>query len=232
MSQGKANAIIAGASGLVGDELLHQLLAHPHFHTVYSLSRRELPFHSKKLVQIIHPELRVTAWDETDPMPTHGFICLGTTKKQAGSNQALEAVDFQLVKDVATTMHLLGVRHLVVISSLFAHPWSPSHYLRCKGKMEQAIRKMGFSHCIFVRPGPIKGERSVPRQDEQVVQGIFDIIKPLTIGPIAHLAPIPAEEVARSMLDLSLLAEDKLIDAVTVVSGKALFPDSHHVLQD
>lgn len=232
MSQGKANAIIAGASGLVGDELLHQLLAHPHFQTVYSLSRRELPFHSKKLVQIIHPELRVTAWDETDPTPTLGFICLGTTKKQAGSNQALEAVDFQLVKDVATTMHLLGVKHLVVISSLFAYPYSPSHYLRCKGKMERVIRKMGFSHCIFVRPGPLKGERSKPRSDEQVVQGVFDIIKPLAIGPLAHLTPIPAEEVARSMLDLSLLAEEELINAVTIVSGKALLPEPHHVLQD
>ncbi len=126
-------------------------------------------------------------------------------KKQAGSNQALEAVDFQLVKDVATTMHLLGVRHLVVISSLFAHPWSPSHYLRCKGKMEQAIRKMGFSHCIFVRPGPIKGERSVPRQDEQVVQGIFDIIKPLTIGPIATWPPFqPRKSLAQCLISLCL----------------------------
>ncbi|OLQ76166.1 nucleoside-diphosphate sugar epimerase [Photobacterium proteolyticum] len=232
MYQGTANAIIAGASGLVGDELLHQLLAHPHFHTVYSLSRRELPFHSKKLVQIVHPELRVTTWGETDPTPTIGFICLGTTKKQAGSKQALEAVDFQLVKDVATTMQLLGVRHLVVISSLMAHPWSPSHYLRCKGKMEQAINKMGFSHSVFVRPGPLQGERSVPRQDEQVVQGVFSAIKPLMLGPLGHLIPIPAEDVARSMLELSLLAENEQLGAVSTVSGKQLIPDSHHVLQD
>ncbi|MGR5146585.1 NAD(P)H-binding protein [Photobacterium alginatilyticum] len=232
MYQGTANAIIAGASGLVGDELLHQLLAHPHFHTVYSLSRRELPFHSKKLVQIVHPELRVTAWGETDPTPTIGFICLGTTKKQAGSKQALEAVDYQLVKDVATTMQLLGVRHLVVISSLMAHSWSPSHYLRCKGKMEKVISKMGFSHSVFVRPGPLQGERSAPRQDEQVVQGVFNVIKPLMIGPLGHLIPIPAEHVARSMLELSLLAENEQLGAVATVSGKQLFPDSHHVQQD
>jgi NAD dependent epimerase/dehydratase family enzyme len=96
MRQEKASAIIAGASGLVGDELLHQLLASEHFNIVYSLSRRELPFHSKKLSQIVHPELRVTTWDEADHTPTHGYICLGTTTKQAGSSAALEAIDYQL----------------------------------------------------------------------------------------------------------------------------------------
>ncbi|MCW8328306.1 NAD(P)H-binding protein [Photobacterium sp. SDRW27] len=227
MPQGKAYAIIAGASGLVGDELLHQLLAHPHYQTIYSLSRSELPFHSKKLVQIIHPELRVTAWGESDPTPQVGFICLGTTKKQAGSNEALEAIDFQLVKEVAATMHLLGVRHIVVISSLFACPWSPSHYLRCKGKMEKAIRAMGFDHCIFVRPGPLKGERAQPRKDELLVQGVFTLFRPLVIGPLAHLNPIPAERVARSMLELSLLAESNHTEPVTVVSGKALQADPH-----
>ncbi|MDX1303725.1 NAD-dependent epimerase/dehydratase family protein [Photobacterium sp.] len=228
MSQVKASAIIAGASGLVGDELLHLLLAHDHFQRVYSLSRRELPFHSKKLVQIIHPELRITAWDESDITPTYGFICLGTTKKQAGSNAALEAVDFQLVKDVATTMQLLGVTNLVVISSLFAHPWSPSHYLRSKGKMEKALSKLGFSRCTFVRPGPLKGERSKPRHGEIISQRIFALIKPLLVGPLAHLNPIPAEDVARSMLALSL--EHKRVDnhSVRIVAGKSIQPHTHH----
>ncbi|ELR63703.1 Putative nucleoside-diphosphate-sugar epimerase [Photobacterium marinum] len=225
MSQGTANAIIAGASGLVGDELLHQLLGHPHFQTVYSLSRHELPFHSNKLVQIIHPELRITSWEDSDLTPTIGFICLGTTKKQAGSNKALESVDLHLVKEVATTMHLLGVKHIVVISSLFASRYSPSHYLRCKGKMERALKKIGFDHCVFVRPGPLKGERVKPRKDELLVQSIFKLLRPIAIGPLAHLNPIPAEDVARAMLELALLAEDNVLSKVTIISGKALFPD-------
>ncbi|WP_299013543.1 NAD(P)H-binding protein [uncultured Photobacterium sp.] len=232
MSHGKVSAIIAGASGLVGDELLHQLLGHPLIQTVYSLSRRELPFHSSKLVQIIHPELRVTSWEDTDRIPTIGFICLGTTKKQAGSNQALEAVDFQLVEKVANTMHLLGVKHIVVISSLFASPFSPSHYLRCKGKMERALKKMGFDHCVFIRPGPLKGERSQPRQDEKIVQNIFRLLQPLVIGPLAHLTPIPAENVASSMLELALLAESDALNKITTVSGRALFANQEKLMQD
>ena len=218
-----ANAIIAGASGLVGEELLHLLLNHPDFATVYSVSRRELPFYSNKLVQIVHPELRVTAWEDSDPTPTFGFICLGTTKKQAGSNQALEAVDYHLVREVAQTMQILGVRHIVVISSLFASPWSPSHYLRSKGKMEKALADMGFEHCIFVRPGPLKGERSKPRKDELFIQGIFDIFHPLAIGPLANLDPIPAEQVAKQMLALALAAGRRELPPVLTISGKMLY---------
>lgn len=215
-------AIIAGASGLVGDELLHLLLNHPDFSHVYSLARRELALHSRKLHQIIHPELRITEWENTHPTPTFGFICLGTTKKQAGSNHALEAVDYQLVKEVANTMKVLGVRHIVVISSLFANSWSPSHYLRCKGKMEKALIAMGFEHCLFVRPGPLKGERSVPRTDERLVQRILDTVHPLLIGPLANLEPVPADRVAKHMLALALAADRRELPAVVTLSGRML----------
>ncbi|MGR5154204.1 NAD(P)H-binding protein [Photobacterium swingsii] len=220
--QGNMHAVIAGASGLVGDELLHQLLAHDDIATVYSIARRELPFRSKKLKQIIHPELRVTEWNEADPTPQLGFICLGTTRKQAGSNSALKAVDYQLVKDVAATMKMLGISRIIVVSSLFAHPLSPSHYLRCKGKMEQAINSMGFEHCTFVRPGPLKGERSKPRKDEAITQGLLETLHPLLIGPFANLTPIPADRVAKIMLSHALHpSEDK--SASTVIAGKDLF---------
>ncbi|UTV26904.1 NAD-dependent epimerase/dehydratase family protein [Photobacterium atrarenae] len=222
MPYGQANAIIAGASGLVGDELLHQLLGHDQFGKIYALSRRQLPFHSKKLSQLIHPELRVTEWSDADPIPTIGFICLGTTKKQAGSSQALEAVDVHLVKAVAATMQMLGVKHLVVVSSLFASPWSPSHYLRCKGKMEKALLKMNFEHCVFVRPGPLLGERSSPRKDEQIVQWLSALLQPLTFGPLAHLRPIPAETVARAMVNLSLQAMENTLGPLTTTTGKHL----------
>lgn len=222
MTLTNAQAIIAGASGLVGDELVHLLLNHDNISKVYSLSRRELPLHSKKLVQIVNPELRVTEWHDTNAQPAYGFICLGTTKKLAGSQYALEAVDLHLVKDVARTMKIVGVRHLVVISSLFANPYSPSHYLRTKGKMEQALSKMEFEHCIFVRPGPLKGDRAQPRADEKLVQETLAILHPLMLGPLKNLEPIPAELVARQMMSLAFSAARHELPAVYRVSGRTL----------
>lgn len=216
------NAIIAGASGLVGDELLHQLLANKRFKHIYALSRRDLPFHSSKLHQIIDPLLRINSWEHETPQPQYGFICLGTTKRKAGSKSALAAVDLDLVKDVATTMKNLGVKHIIIVSSLGASSHSPSHYLRCKGKMEQAITKMGFEHCIFIRPGPLKGERSEIRTDEQLLQHVFDVINPLVVGPLKHFSPIPAEYVARSMVKMALSCQKHQLEQKTIVSGHQL----------
>ncbi|WP_419205945.1 NAD(P)H-binding protein [Photobacterium leiognathi] len=222
MNNHNLSAIIAGASGLVGHELLNQLLDNKAFSHIYALSRREFPLRSSKLQQIIDPLLRINEWEENAPAPTYGFICLGTTKKQAGSKAGLEAVDLDLVKDVATTMRNIGVQHIIVISSLGACPRSPSHYLRCKGKMEQAINNMGFDNCIFIRPGPLKGERSQIRHDEQLLQQVFDLINPLVIGPLKHFSPIPAECVARSMVKMALACKKHRLTEKTVVSGHQL----------
>lgn len=216
------NAIIAGASGLVGAELLHQLLENTRFAHIYTLTRRPLPFHSKKLHQIIDAQLQIETWNENDPSPEYGFICLGTTKRKAGSKKALEAVDLTLVKTVALTMKNLGVKHIIVVSSIGACRYSPAHYLRCKGNMEHALSLMGFENCIFVRPGPLKGERHEIRKDELALQRLFDAIEPLIIGPLKHFEPIPAEEVANSMVKMALACDKHQLQGNTVVSGHHL----------
>ncbi|MCD9535922.1 NAD(P)H-binding protein [Photobacterium carnosum] len=222
MSPHSLNAIIAGASGLVGTELLHQLLDHPRFNHIYALARRPLSFHSKKLHQIIDSQLRVIAWENDQPVPEYGFICLGSTKKKAGTNQALEAIDVNLVKNVAISMKNLGVKHLFVISSLGAYKHSPSHYLRCKGKMEQALTALAFEHCVFVRPGPLKGERNNPRKDELALQRIFETIRPIMVGPLKHFTPIPAEDVATSMVKLAMACDKQHLQPITIISGHHL----------
>ncbi|KAE8178011.1 NAD(P)H-binding protein [Photobacterium carnosum] len=222
MSPHSLNAIIAGASGLVGTELLHQLLDHPRFNHIYALARRPLSFHSKKLHQIIDSQLRVIAWENDQPVPEYGFICLGSTKKKAGTNQALEAIDVNLVKNVAISMKNLGVKHLFVISSLGAYKHSPSYYLRCKGKMEQALTALAFEHCVFVRPGPLKGERNNPRKDELALQRIFETIHPIMVGPLKHFTPIPAEDVATSMVKLAMACDKQHLQPITIISGHHL----------
>ncbi|WP_245680695.1 NAD(P)H-binding protein [Veronia pacifica] len=145
--------IVAGATGLVGDELIHQLLGDPDVAQVHVVTRRPISITSDKLVQHQNPELAVTHWQPQWPVPLQGYICLGTTKKAAGSKQGLEDVDLHLVIRVAKMMAVMGVKHLAVVSSIGSHRWSPSHYLRCKGKMEFALRNMGFERLLIVRPG-------------------------------------------------------------------------------
>ncbi|UUM31838.1 oxidoreductase [Vibrio japonicus] len=166
---------------------------------IYALSRQDLPFNHTKLQVIKDAKLEIKHWDEEALTPEYGFISLGTTKKQAGSNQALEKVDFELVSRVAQQMKVIGVKKLCVVSSLGASAHSPSHYLRCKGKMELALEQMGFDKLVFVRPGPLVGIRDNPRSDEQMVQSVLSVLKPLMIGSLANFIPIHASDVAKAM---------------------------------
>lgn len=166
---------------------------------IYALSRKDLPFYHSKLEVIKNQDLDIRDWDESKATPRYGFICLGTTKQQAGSKEALEKVDYDLVCKVAQQMKVIGVKRLCVVSSLGASIRSLSHYLRCKGKMEMAIERLGFDHVTFVRPGPLVGLREQPRTDERIVQTVSAVLKPFMIGPLAKLIPIDASTVAQSM---------------------------------
>ncbi|WP_371833266.1 oxidoreductase [Vibrio sp.] len=191
--------MIAGATGLIGTELIKQMLEAAPITHIYALSRRSLPFFHPKLEVIKDPQLQVKNWQPENPSPKYGFICLGTTIKQAGSKKELERIDYHLVCEVAQTMKLLGATQIAVTSSYGASPHAISHYLRCKGKMEMAIERMGFNHVTFVRPGPLVGLRDTPRKDEAVIQLVLKSIRPLMFGKLAKLIPIQASEVAKAM---------------------------------
>ncbi|MBR9873352.1 MAG: NAD(P)H-binding protein [Vibrionaceae bacterium] len=195
--------IIAGASGLVGSKVTTKLVSQPGIHTLYSLSRRPITGISdpeQKIVAMIDADLSILNWDEQHLTPEIGFICLGTTLKQAGSKENLRKVDVDLVTNVARQMKMIGVKRIAVVSSLGANIKSPSHYLACKGQMEQNIEEMGFEEVVFVRPGPLVGQRAQSRSDEKIVQCIFRVIRPFMLGKLSNFIPIDAEAVAKAMI--------------------------------
>ncbi|AXN30300.1 NAD(P)H-binding protein [Vibrio coralliilyticus] len=214
--------MVAGATGLIGTELIKQMLEEDPVTRIYALSRRELPFFHPKLEVLQNKQLQVQKWDADKPSPKYGFICLGTTIKQAGSKQGLERVDYELVCDVAQTMKVLGVTHLAVVSSYGASVRSLSHYLRCKGKMEMAIERMGFEHITFVRPGPLVGLRDTPRTDEAIVQVVLKSLRPLMFGKLAKLIPIQASEVAKAMQYGILTKTDRKLQTLDSIQMRNL----------
>lgn len=217
----KSIAIIAGASGLIGSEILESLLKSDDYDIIHCLVRKKLPLHSNKLQQHLDLNLRITDWEDEQNIPETGYICLGTTLDQSGSKQALKEIDVELVCQVAHTMKTLGVKRIAVVSSLFAHPWSPSHYLRCKGKMEKQISRIGFDQVIFSHPGPLLGERTIPRKNEIVTATMLSLFHPFLIGPLANIKPIQAQKVAQAMIHaLSLPFHSDSPDKVILSSRK------------
>ncbi len=218
----KPSLIIAGASGLVGSCCLNLAIKQSNIGNIYALVRKPLSVDSNNVTPIIDANLDIKHWDETLSSPTLGIIALGTTLKQAGSKQGLENVDYHLVCHVAQQMKTLGVERLAVVSSIGAHPRSKSHYLRCKGRMEETIRQLGFSHVTFVRPGPLVGQRANVRADEIWLQRVMKVGRYVMFGQLKNFIPILAEDVAHSMLYCLFDNNTKHVRTLNSVEMKAL----------
>ncbi|MCP4326253.1 MAG: NAD(P)H-binding protein [Alteromonadales bacterium] len=198
--QDRKIAIVAGGSGLVGHELMMLLLQEDVIEKVHALGRRPTNLSHSKLKEHIHVDLSITNWDENSRSPDIGFICLGTTLKQAGTKENLAKIDIDLVCQVAQEMKLLGVSRIAIVSSYGADPRSLSHYLKCKGRMESNVAKIGFERVVFVRPGPLSGERAKPRNNELITENILNFFSPFLIGKLINFKPIQGKDVAQSMI--------------------------------
>lgn len=157
--------LIAGATGLTGEHLLDRLLSEPTVSRVLAPTRRPLA---------AHPHLENPVGDLATLLPTlsgevdTAFCCLGTTIKQAGSQEAFRAVDHDLVLAFARRALELGARHLVVISALGANPQSSVFYNRVKGETEEALKAMGWPQLTIARPSLLLGTRHDFRLGERL----------------------------------------------------------------
>jgi uncharacterized protein YbjT (DUF2867 family) len=149
--------MIAGASGLVGRELLAGLLADDSVKAVHSLGRRELP--------VSHPKLTQHRVEFSKALPAlsgvdEAFIALGTTIKVAGSQEAFRAVDHDAVVAVAKAAKAAGAKRLGVVSAMGADAKSSIFYNRVKGETEEALAALRFDTLVVARPSMLAGDRA------------------------------------------------------------------------
>lgn len=190
--------LIAGASGLVGREILTGLLADQSVAAVHSIGRRELPLREPRLVQhrVDFKSLPIL------PPIDEAYIALGTTIQAAGSQQAFRAVDFDAVLAVATAARAAGARRLGVVSAMGANARSRVFYSRVKGEMEQALSRLGFDALVFARPSLLAGDRAAlgqpVRRGEELGLKVSRWLGPLVP---ANFRVIDAAAVAHALLD-------------------------------
>jgi len=192
-------ALIAGASGLVGEHLLAMLLASPDYEQVISLGRRWLDIQYPKLKQI------AVDFDALQTVPDtlrvdDVFCSLGTTIKKAGSREAFRKVDFSYVVNAARLGQSLGAGGCFVVSALGAHPRSRVFYSRTKGEMEEALKSLNFDSLAIFRPSLITGHRKESRPGERLAVLVAPVVTPLLAGPLRKYRPIAAEAIAEAMV--------------------------------
>ncbi|WP_236194162.1 oxidoreductase [Pseudomonas glycinae] len=192
------HVLLAGATGLTGEHLLDRLLNEPTISRVLAPSRRPLAEHPHLENPVGDPQ---TFLPQLSGRVDIAYCCLGTTIKQAGSEEAFRAVDLDMVVAFAKRAREMGARHLIVISALGADRRSSIFYNRIKGEMEYALRAQDWPQLTICRPSLLLGERSEPRLGEQLA------------APFSKLIPgkyrgIEACQLARAMWRLALEEQD------------------------
>lgn len=148
-------ALVAGASGLVGREILAAILADDAHAAVHCVGRRALATTHPKLIFHVVDFAALPALPAVDDV----FIALGTTIKVAGSQPAFRAVDFDAVVGLARAARSSGATRLGIVSAMGASETSPIFYNRVKGEMEHAVSRLGFDSLVFARPSMLIGDR-------------------------------------------------------------------------
>lgn len=185
--------LLAGATGLVGSAFTARWQGPDVLHL---LVRRDMP--SPGPLQRVH----VIDFAAVPALPpaVEAYCCLGTTIKQAGSEAAFRAVDFDAVLAFATAASLAGVKRFAVVSSLGANRRSPNLYSRVKGEMEVALIGMGFDCLVVVRPSLLTGNRAALGQPTRHAERWTTALSAPFAGLIPRaFRPIAATVVARGM---------------------------------
>ena len=194
-------AVIIGASGLIGNHLVEQMLPDEYFSTVRVLVRRSLPVNHPKLQQAI-----VDFNDMDDYTDKFGkgdiiFCCVGTTQKKVkGDKIAYEKVDHDMPVNAAQIGIDNGFRKIIIVSSIGANPISNNFYLRLKGKMEKDVKQFPFKSISIFRPSILLGKRNESRPGEKIGQIFMQAFSFLLIGSIKKYRPVKAENVAKAMI--------------------------------
>lgn len=197
MTSDKRTALVVGGSGLVGKEVISELIASEKYTEVVTLTRKPLDFTHPKLSSIIfnfdHPDASVVCGDDI-------FCCLGTTMKKAGSKEAFYRVDYTYPIEIAQLGHQNGAKRFAIVTAMGADSGSMFYYNRVKGDVEATLKKIGFDALLIFRPSLLVGNRGETRLGEQIGEGLSKILRPLI--PIKYRS-IEARKVAKAMVTIT-----------------------------
>ena len=207
-------ALIVGASGLVGQHLLSQLLASKNYSQVIALVRKPLDVNHNKLIQkqvdfnnLAHNLTQLTkpnnGQEKLDlnedylPKIDHVFCTLGSTIKKAGSKSAFKQVDYLYPLLIAKHFYQENASLFCVVTAMAANESSAIFYNQVKGQLESAICDIGYQHLGIFRPSMLSGQRNEYRLGEQ--------FGTLVMNALAFMLPkkyrvIKANKVANAML--------------------------------
>jgi uncharacterized protein YbjT (DUF2867 family) len=200
-------AIILGATGLVGNLILKDVLADNDFSEVRIFVRRPTGIINSRLIEIVNP-LKDISVLSSEIQGDVLFNALGTTIKNAGSQKEQQRIDRDLPLDFAKIASENGVKLMLNISSVGAS-LKGGFYLKTKAEMEIGTGKFYPGSTYNFRPGFLAGKRKEFRFTEKIASVIMKGINPFLTGSFTKFKSMPVEKLSKAMISLSKSPEGK-----------------------
>jgi uncharacterized protein YbjT (DUF2867 family) len=193
-------AIVLGASGLIGSQLVYLLLKDETFSQVTLFVRKELSFSDNKLKQITIEFNDLESYNsEFDGSVI--FLCLGTTRKKTPNLEDYRAIDYGITLRAAKLAKSAGIEEVHLISAIGANSKSIIFYNKLKGEIEEDLIKIGFESTYIYQPSMLIGARGESRPAELIFQKLMPFIDLFMIGKLKKYRSVSKEKLAQAILN-------------------------------
>ncbi|MFF3025378.1 NAD(P)H-binding protein [Gottfriedia sp. NPDC057948] len=209
------HALVIGATGATGKDLLELLLKDDSFHQVDIFVRRNLVIKDSKL------KVHVIDFDKPEQWKhlVKGdvlFSCLGTTLKVAGSKEAQWKVDYEYQYQFAKYARENNVNNYVLVSSGYSSPNSLFFYTRMKGQLEEDIKALQFPKLTIFNP-PLLIRKNTDRTMEAISFKVIQFVN--KIGIFRSQKPLATDKLAQAMINSAKTKES----GVFTLQGKSIW---------
>ena len=214
------HALVLGATGATGKELVKLLLADSNFSQISIFVRRQIDIDHEKLT--IH-KIDFTKLNEYNSLIKGDmlFSALGTTKKEAGGKKEQFLVDYTYQYEFAKMASANGVNHYALVSSIGADKKSFFFYPKIKGILESSIKTLKFSKIHIFQPPSLIRQPELIRSVERYSLSFLRVINKL--GFLKSFQPILVKDLAMKIIEESLSNQ---INGITIYKSNDLFNEN------
>lgn len=221
------SALVYGATGAVGQQLLLELLRESHFTRIHEVGRRKSSYPLKDGSSATAEQLQrlnsiavsndafgseqaIRSALPSDKDFSTVFITLGTTMAAAGKE--FEKIDREYVLNAGQASRSPDLpQRVVYCSSMGASATSRFLYTRSKGLTEQGLASMGFSETIIFRPGYLRPKGG--RDDARLMERVYGVVSGLILSKVSSSAEIGTEVLGKAMVRAGIAGIKTCLDA-------------------
>lgn len=196
-------AIIAGATGLIGNHLLKILLEAPEYDEIIILVRKPIALQHSKLKQLVLNFDNLDSYSDQLKADVI-FSCLGTTRKKTPDRKEYYKIDHDYPVKLGEIAKKNNIAHYHLISAIGANPDSSVFYTKMKGETERDLVNLNLPALFIYQPSMIAGNRPEKRTLEKTLINVWKFLNPLLIGGLKKYRSTEGETIARALYRNSL----------------------------